>query len=69
MCYNRIKEVLRDKNISITSLANDLGKSREYVSRWVNNRSQPRLEQLSQIAGILGVSPKDLITDMKDGKE
>ncbi|MEP2772808.1 MAG: helix-turn-helix transcriptional regulator [Fulvivirga sp.] len=65
MCYNRIKEVLRDKNVSITSLANDLGKSREYVSRWVNNRSQPRLEQLSQIAEVLKVSPKDLVADKK----
>jgi DNA-binding Xre family transcriptional regulator len=58
---NRIKEVLADKGIKQTWLAEKLGKSYNMVNSYVQNRQQPRLEILFEIAKILNVDPKELI--------
>ena len=58
---NRIKEVLKDRGIKQIWLAEKLGKSYNMVNGYVQNRQQPRLEVLSQIAKILEVNLKDLI--------
>ncbi len=57
---NRIKEVLIEKGIKQTWLAEKLGKSFTIVNSYVCNRRQPSLELLFQIAEILQVNPKDL---------
>lgn len=62
---NRIKEVLQEKGIKQTWLAEKLGKSFNMVNDYCNNRRQPSLEVLSQIGEILNVSIKDLIIDRK----
>ena len=58
---NRIKEVLAEKGIKQTWLAEKLGKSFTIVNSYVCNRRQPNLELLFQIAEILQVNPKELI--------
>ncbi|BAG33446.1 conserved hypothetical protein [Porphyromonas gingivalis ATCC 33277] len=58
---NRIKEVLEEKGIKQTWLAEKLGKSFSIVNAYVRNRRQPSLETLFQIAEILGVEVKELI--------
>lgn len=58
---NRIKEVLEEKGIKQTWLAEKLGKSFSIVNSYVCNRRQPSLETLFQIAEILGVDVKELI--------
>ena len=58
---NRIKEVLKEKSIKQTWLAEELGKSFNTVNSYVQNRQQPRLEVLNQIAKIFDVNLKDLI--------
>lgn len=63
---NRIKEVLEEKGVKQTWLAEQLGKSYNMVNGYVQNRQQPRLEILFEIAEILGVNPKDLIQDKND---
>ncbi len=50
---NRIKEVLTQKRVKQTWLAEKLGKSFAIVSSYVCNRRQPSLELLFQIAEIL----------------
>jgi transcriptional regulator with XRE-family HTH domain len=60
---NRIKEVLDEKGIKQTWLAEKLGKSYNMVNGYVQNRQQPRLEILFDIAKILGVEVKDLINE------
>ena len=60
---NRIKEVLDEKGIKQIWLAERLGKSFNSVNSYVQNRHQPRLEVLYQIADILDVSIKDLLTE------
>lgn len=62
---NRIKEVLQEKGIKQTWLAEKLGKSFNMVNDYCNNRRQPTLEILFQISEVLNVSPKDLL-DTKD---
>ena len=58
---NRIKEVLEEKGIKQTWLAERLVKSFNTVNSYVQNRQQPRLEVLDEIAKILDVTIKDLI--------
>ncbi|NQU54207.1 MAG: helix-turn-helix transcriptional regulator [Bacteroidetes bacterium] len=62
---NRIKEVLEQKGIKQTWLAEKLGKSYNMVNGYVQNRQQPRLEILFEIAKILDVEVKDLIKENK----
>lgn len=58
---NRIKEVLEEKGIKQTWLAEQLDKSYNMVNGYVQNRQQPRLEVLYEIANILNIDVKDLL--------
>lgn len=58
---NRIKEVLEQKGIKQTWLAEQLGKSYNMVNGYVQNRQQPRLETLYEIAKILKIDVKELL--------
>ena len=58
---NRIKEVLEEKGIKQTWLAEQLGKSYNMVNGYVQNRQQPRLEVLYEIANVLNIDVKDLL--------
>ena len=58
---NRIKEVLEDRGIKQKWLAEKLGKSYNMVHSYIQNRQQPRLEVLFEIAEILGVEAKELL--------
>lgn len=69
MKLNRIKAVLSEKGISQTWLAKKLDKSFSMVNAYSCNRIQPNLDTLQQIAEILQVDLKDLITDKKIGNE
>jgi len=53
---NRIKEVLDERGIKQTWLAEQLGKSFNMVNSYVQNRRQPSLEVLYKIAKILNVA-------------
>ena len=63
---NRIKAVLLEKGISQTWLAKQLDKSFSMVNAYACNRIQPNLETLQEIAEILQVDLKDLITDKEE---
>ena len=58
---NRIKEILDERGIKQTWLADQLGKSYNMVNAYVQNRQQPRLEILYEIANILKVDVKELL--------
>ena len=62
---NRIKEVLEEKGIKQTWLAEQLGKSYNIVYGYVQYRQQQRLEVLFEIAEILDVKPTELLKDKK----
>lgn len=58
---NRIKEVLTEKRIKQTWLAEKLGKSYNMVNSYCQNRRQPSLEILNVISKILDVDVVELI--------
>jgi putative transcriptional regulator len=62
---NRIKKVLDEKGIKQTWLAEQLGKSYNMVNAYVQNRQQPRLEVLYEIAEILEIDVKELLQSNK----
>ena len=62
---NRIKEVLKQKGIKQIWLAKKLKKSYNMVNAYAQNRRQPRLETLMEIADILDVDVKELIMRIK----
>ena len=62
---NRIKIALAERNKTNRWLAEKTGKSDITISRWVQNKTQPSLVQLVEIAKVLEISPKDLINDIR----
>lgn len=65
LIMNRIKSVLKEKGIKQTTLSEKLGKSYNMVNGYVQNRQQPRLEVLNEIAHIIDVDVRDLIVSSK----
>ena len=60
---NRIKEVLEEKGIKQVWLSNKIGKTYSIVNGYVQNRKQPSIETLFEIANVLGVEPSELLTN------
>ena len=60
---NRIKEVLKEKGIKQIWLADKLGKSYNMVNGYLQNRKQPSIECLYEIAQILNISAKELLIE------
>jgi len=59
----RIKEVLKDKGISQTWLAKQMGKSYNTINEYSRNVRQPSLEDLYKIAEILDVEVAALLIE------
>lgn len=66
---NRIKEVLEERGIKQTWLAEKLGKSYNMVNAYAQNRQQPRIEILYKIAELLNVDARDLLTESNNKDE
>ena len=58
---NRIKAVLEEKGLTQIWLAKKLDKSYNMVNSYAQNRRQPSIEVLYNIAEILSVDVKDLL--------
>lgn len=59
---NRLKAVLAEHHKSGKWLAEQLGKSTCTVSKWCSNTVQPDLKTLDQIATLLNIDKRDLLT-------
>ena len=66
MAMNRIKAVLAEKQLTSKWLAQELGRAENTVSRWCYNKVQPSLENLVEIAKVLDIEVRILITPTKD---
>ncbi len=62
---NRIKIVLVEQNRTGKRLAEQLNKNEATVSRWCTNESQPSLDTLIKISGVLNVDVRDLLMPTK----
>ena len=65
MMLNRLKAVLAEQGKTNRWLSEQLGKSENTVSRWCANKVQPSITQLNEIATILDVDVRTLITPTK----
>ncbi len=63
--YNRIKAVLAEKGKTNNWLADELGMNRTTVSKWCRNEMQPRIETLFQIAAVIDIEVRELLTSTK----
>ena len=61
----RIKVVLAEKQRTNRWLAEQMGKSENTISRWCSNKSQPSIAQLQEIANLLDIDVRTLITPTK----
>lgn len=63
---NRIKVVLVEEKKSSRWLAEKLGMNESTISRWCTNSTQPAIDTLSEIAQILKVDIRDLLSSTKN---
>ena len=63
---NRLKAVIAERNKTGKWLAEQLGKSNCTVSKWCQNSIQPDLQTIDEIAKILKVDRRDLITSSNE---
>lgn len=62
---NRLKIVLVEQNKTGKWLAEQLGKSSSTVSKWCSNTVLPDLYTLEEIAKLLDIDKRDLLTPNK----
>lgn len=58
---NRLKVVLAEKDRTGRWLSEQIGKSNCTISKYLNQKVQPDLKTLNQIADVLEVDVKDLL--------
>lgn len=65
MVGKNIKSFREQKNITQTELAEKLNVTRQAVSNWENEKTEPDIETLHKIASVLEVSVEELIYGRK----
>ena len=62
---NRIKVILAENNKSSKWLAEKLEMNPSTISRWCTNNMQPSIEKLSEVAHVLNVDIRELLSSTK----
>ena len=63
----KLKTILKEKNMTQEELAEQLDVSRQAVGKWVNDKGIPEVTKLIQISNIFGVSLDYLLKEEKSG--
>jgi transcriptional regulator with XRE-family HTH domain len=63
---NRLKVVLVEKGKTSRWLAEQLGKTEHTISRWCQNKTQPSIAQLNEIAKVLMIDVRSLINPCQE---
>ena len=63
---NRLKVVLVEKEKTSRWLAEQLGKIEHTISRWCQNKTQPSIAQLNEIARVLLIDARSLINPSQE---
>lgn len=61
----RIKEIMNEKGIKQIELAKALDMGKTTINAWFNNNTDPKVEQLANIAKTLDVSIEYLVTGLE----
>ena len=64
--YQRIQEICKERNISISKLEADLGFPRGSIYKW--NEHSPSVDKVKKLAEYLGIAMEELLKGEK-GKE
>ena len=63
MLGEKIRTLRKEKKISQESLAEKLGVSRQSISLWENEQTQPTIENIIALADVFGVTIDDMLRD------
>lgn len=63
----RLVRAREARGLSTAALANQLGVKKETIAAWERDRSEPRINRLVMLAGILSVSPTWLMSGQGTG--
>jgi len=63
---NQIKDILKNKGISQTWLAEQMDKSYTTINEYARNKRQPSLDDLYKIAEILNIEARELLVKMNN---
>ena len=71
MLYNmmqlRIKEICKERGITLNELAERVGVSRVSLSGIVTGKQKPSFDTLEKLAGALDINPAELFAAPKEG--
>lgn len=66
---NRIKVILVEQQKTSKWLAAKLGMNESTVSRWCTNHTQPPVDTLNEVAKLLNVDIRDLLSSTKNNNK
>lgn len=69
MLGERLYELRRKKNLSQEEMAEKLGVSRQTISKWETNQSQPDFDKIIPICQLYDISSEELLTGKKAIKD
>ena len=67
MLGQRIRQLRREKSLTLQQVAQVLGVTRACVSKWETGASQPDLTRLGELAAVLGLSTGELVSEPSEG--
>ena len=59
----KIKQLMRDNDMSVTDLAREIGVSRQNVYRWLNGTNQISRNRIDQLGKVFGKHPSTIMFD------
>ena len=59
MIYTAIKEICKEKNVSVAEIEKKAGLSNGLISKW--NESSPTIENLEAVANALGIKVQTIL--------
>lgn len=67
MLGQRIRQVRRERSLTLQEVAQVLGVTRACVSKWETGATQPDLKRLGELAAVLGLSTGELVSTASGG--
>ena len=59
----KIKQLMRDNDMSVTDLATEIGVSRQNVYRWLNGTKPISRKRIEQLGNVFGKHPSSIMFD------
>jgi transcriptional regulator with XRE-family HTH domain len=66
MLGQRLRQLRKEKSLTLQQVAGELGVTRACVSKWETGTSSPDLNRLERLANVFGLSARDLLDSSPD---